>query len=614
MEFSKLAAAFQTFEDTSKRLEMTQQLMDLLSGVPKALLDKVVLMLQGKLYPDFVGIELGVAEKLTIKAIARSFGVPEDHVVELQRKHGDIGVAAEAVAARRRQRSIASDPLTVAHVYATFERIAKAQGTGSQDQKIGGLMELLHAAEPLEARYVVRLATGKLRLGVADQTAVDALAALLTDGKAVSVTDLDEQQRARRGEAKSVVQRALDVTSDLGLVVRTGLESGIAGLKRLRLKVGVPLRPMLAERAETIEEALDRMPGRAFVEYKYDGLRMQVHAGAKTRIFSRRLEDLTAQFPDVVKALGGAFQGKQVVCEGEAVAIDPKTGRIRPFQELSQRRGRKYGLGAEDKALFEGGKERDVTKEIPVRLFLFDLLFSEGEDWTQHPLEDRRRELERLLRPNAGVALGDLKVMKDSKSIEDYFQSVTEMGAEGIMIKNPESPYEAGGRGYNWIKFKADYQAGLADTFDLVALGAYWGQGRRGGWYGALLLGSRNGETGRYESLCRLATGFDDATLAGLEKRFAPLVVHAKPKSVDSTLEPDVWLEPQIVLEVQGAELTVSPNHRCAWGAVREDAGLSVRFPRFTGRWRDDKQPEQATTSQEVAKMFRARRKKQGSV
>lgn len=209
--------------------------------------------------------------------------------------------------------------------------------------------------------------------------------------------------------------------------------------------------------------------------------------------------------------------------------------------------------------------------------------------------------------------MGELRELKDARSIEDYFQSVTEAGAEGIMIKNPDSEYEAGSRGYNWIKFKADYDAQLADTFDLVAVGAYWGQGRRGGWYGALLLACYNEGTGRFESLCRLATGFDDATLAALEKRFAPHVAKAKPKGVDSTMEPDVWLEPKAVLEVQGAELTLSPSHRCAWGQLKEEAGLSVRFPRFTGRWRDDKSPTQATTTKEVVKMFQARRKKMGS-
>ena len=431
----------------------------------------------------------------------------------------------------------------------------------------------------------------------------------LSDGKVGSVTELDEAQRKTRDEAKAVVQRAADVTSDLGTVARTALSSGLAGLKRLKLKLGVPLRPMLAERAATLEEAMGRMPGSAFVEYKYDGLRMQAHLGKTTEIFSRRLEKLTSQFPDVVKALEKAFVGKPAIVEGEVIAIDPKTGRMRHFQELSQRRGRKYGLG--DATLGETD-ERDVIKEIPVRLHLFDLLWHDGEDYTTRPLKERRALLEKLLKPNEGVALGELRRLSDVKDVEEYFQAVTLTGAEGIMIKNPESEYEAGGRGYNWIKFKADYDTTLADTFDLVAIGAYWGQGRRGGWYGGLLVASYNEATGSFESLCRLATGFDDETLAGLEKRFSGVVAKAKPKGVESTLEPDVWLQPRIVLEIQGAELTLSPNHRCAWGVLKDDAGLSVRFPRFTGRWRDDKKAEQATTSKEVAKMFQVRRKKQG--
>jgi DNA ligase 1 len=600
VEFQFLAEAFEKIEATSKRLELTQLLLEFLQALPVPLVDKAVLMLQGKLYPDFVGIELGVAEKLTIKALARTYGAKEEEVVALQKQLGDVGLAAEG--------SMLTSPLTVHGVYSTFEKIAKAQGAGSQDQKINGLSELLAAASPLAARYIVRLATGKLRLGVADQTAIEAVAILLSGGKAGSITELEDEEREKREEAKALAQRALDVTSDLGTVVQTALDGGIPALRKLKLKLGVPLRPMLAERAETLEEALSRMPGRAFIEYKYDGLRMQAHIGKSVEIFSRRLERLTTQFPDVVADLEKAFGGKSVIVEGEAVAIDPASGRLRPFQELSQRRGRKYGLGDG----LQDGDSRDVTKEIPVKLFLFDLLWVDGEDYTERPLSERRALLEKLLKPNKGAGLGDLRAMSDVKELEEYFQDVTTMGAEGIMIKNPESPYQAGSRGYSWIKFKADYNAALADTFDLVAIGAYWGQGRRGGWYGALLLASVNEETGRYESLCRLATGFDDATLAGLEARFKDHVASSKPKTVDSTMTPDVWLNPALVLEVQGAELTLSPNHRCAWGDVKPEAGLSVRFPRFTGRWRDDKKANQATTSEEVLKMFQARRKKQG--
>ncbi len=607
VDFQFLADSFEKIESTTKRLELSQLLLELLQALPPVLVDKAILMMQGKLYPDFVGIELGVAEKLTIKALSRTYGATDDEITTLSKKQGDLGLAAEEIAKKRKQRSMLSAPLTISGVYATFEKIAKASGSGSQDQKINALAELFAGATPLAARYIVRLATGKLRLGIADQTAIEAVAILLSGGKLGSVTELSPEERASREEAKALAQRALDVTSDLGIVVQTAIEGGIPALKKLRLKLGVPLRPMLAERAETLEEALSRMPGRAFVEYKYDGLRMQAHIESKTEIFSRRLERLTLQFPDVVQDVEKAFKGHSVIAEGEAVAIDPKTGRIRPFQEIAQRRGRKFaGTGLADQ------DARDVARDIPVKLFFFDLLWADGEDFTERPLEERRAKLQKLIKPNSGAALGDLQEMKDAKQLEDYFQEVTMMGAEGIMIKNPESVYQAGGRGYSWIKFKADYNAALADTFDLVAIGAYWGQGRRGGWYGALLLASVNESNGRYESLCRVATGFDDATLATLEKKFEKLVVPNKPKDIDSAVEPDIWLAPNVVLEVQGAELTLSPNHRCAWGVLKPDAGLSVRFPRFTGRWRDDKKASQATTSNEVAKMFQARRKKQG--
>jgi DNA ligase-1 len=603
MEFRRLAESFERIENTSKRLELTALVLQLLKDVPTRHVDKAVYMVQGKLYPDFVGVELGVAEKLTIRAVARTYGVDEADVLALVKKTGDLGLATEQVAGKRKQKPMSSEPLTLEGVYATFERIAKAQGAGSQDQKVGGLAQVLSLASSLEARYLVRLATGKLRLGVADQTFIEALSILLTHKKVVSVTELEKEERAAWEEAKAIVQKAADVTSDLGLVAKTALEGGLAALKKLKLRMGVPLRPMLAERAETLEEALGRMPGRAFVEYKYDGLRMQAHVGKEVQIFSRRLERLTEQFPDVVAALRKAFGTKQVIVEGEVVAIDPKTGRIKPFQEVATRRGRKL----------DEAQARGIGAEIPVRLFLFDLLWYEGEDHTERPLSERRKLLEKITKPNDAIELGELTEMKDVKEIEEYFQAVTLKGAEGIMIKNPDSTYQAGARGYSWIKFKADYNAALADTFDLVAVGAYWGQGRRGGWYGALLMASYNDGTGRFETLCRLATGFDDVTLEGLEKRFKPFVVASKAKNVETVHEADVWFEPAVVLEVQGAELTLSPHHRCAWGVLKPDAGLSVRFPRFTGRWRDDKKATQATTTQEVVKMFEARRKKMGS-
>lgn len=606
MQFRDLAGHFRKIEEETKRLELTALTLGLLRATPRPLVDKVLYLAQGRVYPDFVGVELGVAEKLTARALVKTLGVTEPEVSALRKKLGDLGLAAEELIQRRRQRSLDGEPLTVTEVYGSFERMAHATGAGSQEEKLQHLGRLFHSATPLEGRYLVRLVTGKLRLGVADQTLLDALALVATKQEPTSVQDLGEGDRTAREEAKAAVEHAFNVTSDLALVAKSLLEGGLAALKRLKMKPGVPIRSMLAERTETLEEALAKVGGVGQVEYKYDGLRVQAHVGDTIDLFSRRLERITGQFPDLVAGLRKAVKRKHCILEGEAVAVDPKTGRIRPFQELATRRGRKYGLSGETA---DGGKltPLDYTKKVPVRLFLFDCLYRDGEEVSDRPLRERRKLLEALVRPDERVTLAEAQELEEAAKLEEYFHRVTTLGAEGIMIKDPTSPYRAGARGWSWIKFKAEYQEGLADSLDLVAIGAYWGQGRRGGWYGALLLAARNADTGRFESVSRLATGFDDATLAQLEKRFAPHVSAAKPKTVDSEEEPDVWLQPKVVLEVVGAELTLSPRHRCAWGVLKPEAGLSVRFPRFTGRWRDDKKADQATTSDELVKLYRSR-------
>lgn len=611
MDFRELADHFERLEAATKRLDLVAGVIALLKATPRNLVDKVLYLAQGRLYPDFVGIELGVAEKLTVRALSKTLGATEDEVVALQKKLGDIGSAAEEILKKRRQRTFSDDKLTVQGVYATFEKIAAATGAGSQETKLRLLGELLHNASPLEGRYLARLVTGKLRLGVADQTLLEALALYEAKRNATSVTDLTDEERLERAEAKRAVEKAMEVTSDIAAVAKALIEDGLKGVKRLKVKLGVPIRPMLAERTETLEDALEKMGGAAQVEYKYDGLRMQAHVGDKVELFSRRLENITSQFPDVVEALALARRGKKdFIVEGEAVAIDPKTDRILPFQVLATRRGRKYGLGdAPSSGKLTG---LDYTKEVPVRLFLFDALYHDGEEIMEKPLRDRRKVLATLFKDNATTALAEAEEYEDVGKLEAYFDKVTSMGAEGIMVKNPSSPYQAGSRGWSWIKFKADYKEGAVDSFDLAVVGAYWGQGRRRGWYGALLLACVNEKTGDFEAVTRLATGFDDATLQSLEGKFKPHVAKTQPKNVVSDEVPDVWLEPKVVLEVQGAELSLSQRYRPAFGVFRPDAGLSVRFPRFTGRWRDDKKPSQATTDKELSEFYRLQLKAQG--
>jgi DNA ligase-1 len=606
VRFAELAASFERLEQTSGRLGMTAILVELLAKVPKQDLAAVVRLLQGAVAPDWEGIELGLAEKQILKvlALATSGSAKSEEAVsrleKLYQEKGDLGLAAEAaLGTGKKQASLfGSHPLTVHQVFATLQEIAATGGAGSQDAKQRLLSKLLLEATPLEARYIVRTVAGRLRLGVADMTFLDALAAWHLGRGVRSVTDMEDADRAEQEALRAELERAYDLRSDLAVVAQALADGGPAALGKLGIQAGIPVRPMASERLKTFAEILEKMGGRVGMEYKYDGLRMQAHVagrGKKTatvRLFSRRLEDFTAQFPDVVGELAHEFSGHDVIVEGEAVALDAD-GKLRPFQDVARRRGRKTDLEA-------------VAAEVPITVFLFDVIAVDGVSQMHLPMAERRAVLAKLIGKGGAagrVRMSTQKVATDEKGMEEFFDAAVEDGAEGIMCKDPRAPYKAGSRGFAWVKFKTDYTESLVDTMDLVCIGAFYGRGRRAGWYGATLMAAWDPESQTWQSVCKLGTGFDDETLKGLKERFAKLVVPAKPAAVDSGLEPDVWFEPKVVMEVQAAELTLSPTHRAGWGRIRPEHGFAARFPRFTGRWRDDKGPRDATTTQELQRL-----------
>jgi DNA ligase-1 len=579
MEFARVVEVYDRIEATTKRLEMTSLLVELLRSTPREDLDKVVYLTQGRIHPDYLGIELGLAEKMVIRVLAHATGLDEDRVEKLWKEKGDLGLVAEEAIGARRQKPLESKPLTVAKVHTNLDAIARESGEGSQDRKIRLLSDLLSNASPREAKYIVRMVVGKMRLGVADMTIVDAMAATFA-------TKADRDR----------VERAYNVSSDLGEVARVLASKGIDGLDSIRLRLFRPIRAMLAERLETLVEILRRL-GKCALEYKYDGLRVQAHISPKRiELFSRHLENITVQFPEVVEGLRSAIKGREAIVEGEAVPVDPNTGEFLPFQEVSRRRGRKTDL------------ER-MAKEFPVTLFTFDCLLRGDEDLTAHPYRERRKALESILQPNDGIRWATVRITDSAKEAESFFDEALQEGCEGLMAKALESTYDAGARGYQWIKFKKEYSAALNDTIDLVVVGAFAGRGKRAGTYGALLMAAYDKTADVFRTVCKLGTGFDDATLRSLPDRLAPHRVTRRPARVESKLEPDVWFEPGVVLEVLGAEITLSPVHTAGQNLFREGAGFAIRFPRFTGKWRDDKGPEDATTVEEIVEMFRRQQK-----
>ncbi len=570
---------------TASRIALTDYLVSLFSKTPPDLIDKVTYLIQGKLYPDYEGIELGIADKMVMRGIANSSGKSLADVETIYQKTGDLGDTAGVIMQSKGQSTLYSEPMTVERVYSTFDRVARTAGAGSQELKLRLISSLLNDATPEESRYIVKFAMGQLRLGIADYTVMDALSLAFTGDKS----------------NRKILENAYNVSSDLGTAARLLATKGLEELRSVKVTLFKPLRPMLAERVSTAQEALDRMEGRAGVEYKLDGERVQVHKGSKSvELFSRRLERITGHYPDVVKAVKSIRS--DVILEGEVVAINPHTDDYLPFQELMHRR-RKYGV-------------EEAMESYPVVVNFFDLLYFNGSSKLDLPYIERRKLLKKLI--NAAKNKETIRLIKQTtvrkpEEIEKFMSSAIADGCEGVMIKELTSSYRAGAREFSWVKLKREYRSDLADTLDLVIVGALHGRGRRTGRYGALLLAAYDKKLDMFQSATKVGTGFTDEHLeqfyGDLEKHLIPQR-HAR---VETSMVMDVWFEPALVIEVIASEITLSPSHAAAKSSIREGFGLALRFPKFTGKVRIDKNPEDATTTEELVVMYKRQLKVSGA-
>ena len=582
MQYQVVAEAYRDLEAATARLTLIDRLAALLAQTPPELLPQVCYLCQGMIAPEFAGIDLGVAEKLATRAVATAVGVDGEQVRATVRETGDLGQAAEQLMAE----SAADRPSTleVAVVVDTLHQIAAAEGQGSQARKLELLVGLLGRATPLEARYLLRLVTGTLRLGVGTPTILDALATVHAGGR----------------RDRPVLERAYNICCDLGVVATTLVEGGLEAVEAMQVRPGNPVRAMLAQRLSSAQEILAKLGGSCAAEYKYDGVRVQIHrtADGQIELFTRRLERISTQFPDMVELLKGAIRPREAILEGELVAFDPGSGELRPFQDVMFRR-RKHGI-------------TEAVRDVPVSLFCFELLYADGQDLTRLPYPTRRARLAEAITASERLRLSTAIQASDEASLEAAFEQAVTDGCEGLLCKSlsPTAGYQAGARGWLWIKLKRDYRTELSDTVDLVVVGALYGRGRRRGIYGALLLAAYDPAADVFRTTTKCGTGFSDAELAALPDKLAPLVRQEPPARVDpGRAEADVWFEPALVVEILSAELTLSPRYSAAWGKLKDDSGLALRFPRFTGRWRDDKAPEDATTTDELVAMHRAARR-----
>ena len=578
MEFEKLALAWSEIEKTSSMLEMTRLLAEFFKTVPLEDVDKIVYLSQGSIAPPYKGVDLGMGEKLAETALAKSSGYSKENVALKFRETGDLGLVAEELLTDKRQASLFSKKLTVKNVYDSFYKIATSSGTGSQDTKVKGLEELFNNATPLEARYLARFPLGELRLGIRDATILNALSVKETGKK----------------DAKQELEDKYNLHPDLGEIARLVHSKGIEGVRKIRIELGTPIRSALCERLPSAEEILEKAKGKVAVEGKYDGFRLQCHKkGNQVTLFSRQMEDMTIMFPEIVKGILEHVKAKDAIIDAEALAYDENTKQFHPFQTTMQRR-RKH-------------KIEEMAKKYPLKLFLFDALYLDGKSLISTPYEERRKQLEKTLKPGDTLLLSERIIARKPKELSDFFQACIERGLEGIIAKRLDSPYTPGHREFAWIKLKRDYQQTLGDTIDATIIGYYKGRGMRTQFgLGGLLVAVYSPERDQFLTVSKIGTGFSEELLKQLAETLGKTTLKHKPASVESLEEPDEWVQPKFVVTVKAAEITRSSLHTCKRDF--EEEGYALRFPRIIGGIREDKKPEDSTTVEEIAQLFNAQK------
>ncbi len=580
MKFSIISDAFQQMEATSKRLELTDILVKLIQEIPENVIAKAIYLIQGKLRPNFEGVELGIAEKLVMRAMSKSSGIPLKKIEDDYNKGGDLGQTAENILQQKIQTTFASEVITLEKVYDTLFKISKLEGKGSQEMKMKYVSSMLNDATPQESKFILKILLGTLRLGIAENTVMDALAIAFTGKK----------------ENREIIENAYNVSSDLGKVAEVISTGGISEIEKFQIKLFSPIRPMLADRIKSGEETVEKFQEKFAAEYKLDGERAQIHKQKdKIEIFSRSLEIITSYYPDIVEKISKLIISDDVILEAEVVAMNSNSGDFLPFQELMHRR-RKYEI------------EEAVTK-YPITVNFFDVLFSDGKNCMDMRYEERRELLEKIIKQNDFARLIPMSVIESEEQVLEVLENSINSGCEGLMLKHLDSTYRAGIRGSNWLKLKREYQNELGDSLDLVVVGAFFGKGRRTGKYGTLLLSTYNDEEDIFPSICKVGTGFTDESLDQLYQILSPKVTLKKNPRIVSEMEADVWFEPELVIEIVASEITQSPIHKTALDKIKEGTGLALRFPKFTGKIRTEKNSEDASTDEEVIALYKVQKK-----
>ena len=580
MKFSVLSDSLEKMELTTKRLELTDILVELIKKTPTNRISKVIYLIQGKIRPNFEGVELGIAEKLVIRAISKSSGTTIKKIEADYNDDGDLGKTGANILKQKTQTTFSAETITLDRVYNTLLKISNLEGKGSQDMKMKYISSLLNDATPIESKFVLKILLGTLRLGIAENTVMDALAIAFTGKK----------------ENREIVENAYNVSSDLGKVSEVLSTEGMNGILKFNTSLFSPIRPMLADRVKSEQDAIKKIENEFAAEYKLDGERAQIHKkNNEIILFSRSLENITKYYPDIVEKISNSINANEGIFEAEIVAINESTGNFLPFQELMHRR-RKYKL-------------EQAILDYPITVNFFDLLYYNGNDFLEKPYSERRKNLESIIKENNFARLIPMSIVKKEEDISEILENSINSGCEGLMLKVLNSPYRAGTRGNNWLKLKREYQNELGDSLDLVVVGAFFGRGRRTGKYGTLLLSTYNSESDTFPTICKVGTGFTDENLDQLFQILSNKVILKKNPRVESSIEADIWFEPELVLEIVASEITLSPIHKTGLDMIRKDTGFALRFPKFTGKIRTEKSVEDASVDEEVIALYKNQKK-----
>lgn len=590
MKFAELGKYFEKIEATSSRITITELLAELFKKLHVDEMDKTMYLLQGRISPQFEKLEMGMADKMVIRSALLALNMDKDLFNKRNSQVGDVGKTIEEF--KKEIITIDEKDLTISEVFEQLHKIATSGGAGSQEVKINILSHLFSQADPLTSRYLARIPTGSLRLGFSDMTVLDALSWMLKGDKSL----------------RPVIEGAYHVRPDLGFVGKLIKEKGIEAVKKVKPAVFTPIIMMRAERLGSAEAIIEKF-GTCIMEPKYDGFRLQVHYSKKkkeARLYSRNLEEVSEMYPDIIEGIKKEIQADEAILEGEAIGYDVATDTFLPFQ-LTVQRKRKHDIA--EKAL-----------EIPLKLFVFELIYLNGESLLQTPFTERRKKLEKVVKLSGKADKDTILLAPDTttdnpKELELLFDDAITNGLEGMIVKKMDGIYQPGARGYNWVKFKKSYGSSVNDTIDTVVMGYDFGKGKRADFgIGAFLVGVYDEKEDMFKTVAKIGTGLSDEEWRELQKRCQKFKSDKKPAiyEVDKMMNVDIWVKPEIVVEIRADIITRSTIHT-AGRALKpsksgsafdvETPGYALRFPRLE-KFRD-KKPEDATSVKEVAELFK---------